>query len=66
MIDKLFIISNNCIDEMQENKQMVLTDQDKIDFNNARCCYLCNEPFNESNNQLLKVRDHDHATGKFR
>ena len=49
MIDKLFQISYNCIDEMKENKNMIMNERDKINFNNARCCYLCNEPFNEKN-----------------
>ena len=66
MIDQLFQISYKCIDEMKENKNMIMTDEDKIDFNNARCCYLCNEPFNQDNKQLTKVRDHDHSTGCYR
>ena len=43
-----------------------MTDKGKINFNNARCCYLCKEPFNADNKQLMKVRDHDHATGRYR
>ena len=66
MIDQLFQISYKCIDEMKENKNMIMTDRDKINFNNARSCYLCNEPFNQDNKQLTKVRDHDHSTGCYR
>eukprot|EP01051_Picozoa_sp_SAG22_P009985 SAG22_NODE_871_length_6748_cov_60.669274_2_plen_589_part_00 len=46
---------------IKENKPMVMTEQDKIDFANATCCSFCNQPLNGDS-----VRDHDHMTGKYR
>jgi len=46
-----------------ENKLMVMTEKDKIDFENAKTCYLCKKTF-ASNDR--KCRDHDHKTGKYR
>ena len=66
MTEKLFDIADKCITEMKENKDMVLTEEDKLDFINAKCCYLCNEKFDEQDDKNYKVRDHDHATGKYR
>ena len=66
MSDKLFNIADECIAEMKINNRMIMTKDDNNDFNNATCCFLCNEPFNENDKKLLKVRDHDHMTGKYR
>ena len=66
MITELYGLSDKCIEEMRENKRMVMTDNDKLNFSNAKSCFLCNESFNESDKKLCKVRDHDHATGKYR
>ena len=66
MITELYGLSDKCIEEMRENKRMVMTDNDKINFTKAKTCCLCNETFNESHKKLCKVRDHDHATGKYR
>jgi len=42
---------------------MVMTENNKIDFENAKTCYLCKKTF-PSNDK--KCRDHDHKTGKYR
>lgn len=66
MINKLFEISDSCIEEMRENKRMTLTENDEKDFKYARHCYLCKEPFNYNDKRCIKVKDHDHRTGKYR
>ena len=63
MIKKLMEISERCIAEMRVNQKMILSDEDKKDFRDATCCYLCNDEFTETNH---KVRDHDHRTGQYR
>ena len=66
MTDKLFDIADNCIAEMKINNRMVMTSADEQQFENASCCLLCNEPFDDQDKALCKVRDHDHFTGKYR
>ncbi|XP_022784021.1 uncharacterized protein LOC111324675 [Stylophora pistillata] len=44
-------------------KKMIFTDSDAVEFENATCCWLCGEDFEEGKD---KVRDHCHYTGKFR
>jgi len=46
-----------------EVKPMVMTDYDKMDFDNAAECWICQKDFNEKDK---KVRDHCHFTGKYR
>ena len=66
MITKLFEISKICIEEMKENRRMVMTIEDAYYFEKANKCFLCNEAFDEKDKKLCKVRDHDHLTGKYR
>ncbi|XP_022777425.1 uncharacterized protein LOC111318822 [Stylophora pistillata] len=44
-------------------KKMIFTKSDAAEFENATCCWLCGEDFEEGKD---KVRDHCHYTGKFR
>ncbi|PFX12774.1 putative uncharacterized transposon-derived protein F54H12.3 [Stylophora pistillata] len=44
-------------------KEMIFTDIDAAKFQDATCCWLCGEDFEEEKD---KVRDHCHYTGKFR
>ncbi|PFX11357.1 hypothetical protein AWC38_SpisGene24958 [Stylophora pistillata] len=44
-------------------KEMIFTDRDAVKFEDATCCWLCGEDFEEGKD---KVRDHCHYTGKFR
>jgi hypothetical protein len=66
MMVQLYGIADACIEEMRENKRMVMTDDDKEDFKNATHCYLCEEAFDADDKKLYKVRDHDHLTGEYR
>ena len=58
-------------EEMEINKQllkfkrtdMILTKQDKIDYENAKVCYVCKHIFTKQNR---KVRDHCHVLGNYR
>jgi len=40
---------------------MVMNEKDKIDFENAKTCYLCKKTFTSNDK---KRRGHDHKTGK--
>jgi len=48
---------------LNENKPMFMTENNKIDFQNAKTCYICKKTFTSKNK---KCRDHDHKTGKYR
>jgi len=45
-----------------EVKPMIMTEDDKIDFGNAKKCRICQKDFTEKDK---KVRDHCHFTGKY-
>jgi hypothetical protein len=66
MTQKMFELSELCISEMKVNARMVMTDEDEKNFKKAKCCYLCNEEFDQSSLKFMKVRDHDHRTGCYR
>jgi len=63
MVKKLTELSDECIEEMKENKRMRMTSTDRINHEQANSCYLCGEGFTEAN---YKVRDHDHRTGEYK
>ena len=46
-----------------EVKPMVMTEDDKIDFDNATQCRICQKDFTDKDK---KVRDHCHFSGKYR
>jgi hypothetical protein len=66
MMEHLFIVADRCIEGMKENRRMVMTSEDSFRHMGATKCFLCNESFNEDDNKLCKVRDHNHLTGKYR
>ena len=47
----------------EANKTAKLTPPPQQQFNNATNCYICNVPFNE---QVTKIREHNHFNGKYR
>ena len=52
------------------SKEMIFTEQDEINYNNANVCWICQEAFPEKTDGRtkgkMKVRDHCHWTGRFR
>jgi len=46
-----------------EVKEMILTEEDKTNFEKAAECWICKKPFEDGEK---KVRDHCHFSGKFR
>ena len=44
-------------------KKMIFSGQDKVDFEKAQICWICQKEFSEAER---KVRDHCHFTGKYR
>ena len=40
---------------------MIFNEEDRINFNNATLCHICEEPLGRDT-----VRDHCHISGKFR
>jgi CRISPR/Cas system CMR-associated protein Cmr1 (group 7 of RAMP superfamily) len=63
MILELNRMGEECIEDMRDETDMSLTKEDKIKFNKATCCHICNQEFKNGDK---KVRDHDHRTGEFR
>ena len=65
MIKQLYDIANKCIEEMQENKRMIMTLEDGRRHESDNICHLCNdEIYNCKEN--YKARDHDHRTRAYR
>ncbi len=48
------------------NKDINMTIDDYKDYRTSNKCYLCYKEFNNNDNNLKKVRDHDHLNGKYR
>ena len=53
----------NTIINIPQKPMDPLTEQEVIDFNNAKECFICNKEFTDTDK---KCRDHDHYTGKYR
>ena len=51
----------NIFKEFDMNKPMKITEKEKISFKKATKCWICKKEING-----IKVRDHDHLTGKYR
>ena len=49
----------NTIINIPQKHMNSLTEQEVIDFNNAKECFICNKEFTDTNE---KCRDHDHYT----
>ena len=45
------------------NKEIIMTEEDEVNFNDSNTCWFCDKPFLSVND---KVRDHCHLTGKYR
>ena len=59
-------------EKMKENKEILMTDEDRKDFKTATRCFICGDRFNKTYKtekeaeKYKKVRDHCHFTGKYR
>ena len=49
-----------------DEKRLQMTEEDKIAYNQTNLCWICSQPFDDSQKVSEKVRDHDHLTGIFR
>ena len=69
---KINEIRDEIKEKMKENKEMLMTDEDKKDFETATHCFICGDKFKNSYKnekeaeKYKKVRDHCHFTGKYR
>ena len=70
--NKINEIRDEIKEKMKENKEILMTDEDKIDFETATHCFICGDKFKNSYKnekeaeKYKKVRDHCHFTGKYR
>jgi len=64
-MENMIVIGNNINKIYQTNKPMnKLTKEEESNFKNTKFCGKCSRHF--KNNNLIKVRDHCHFTGKYR
>jgi hypothetical protein len=52
-----------CLDVLYCSKRLVMLPVEEASYQAAKVCYLCSQDFQGTN---IKVRDHDHVTGRFR
>ena len=70
--NKINEIRDEIKEKMKENNEILMTDEDKTDFETATHCCICGDRFKNSYKnekeaeKYKKVRDHCHFTGKFR
>ena len=66
-VETIFSVYNDVSKKLckysKANKTAKLTPNQQQEFNNATNCYMCNVPFNE---QVTKIREHNHFNGKYR
>ena len=47
------------------NKTIIMTEPDKLDFANAKCCHICNVKYKPEIKEDI-VKDHNRYTGKYK
>ena len=62
-VEKLYEVREQIMDKMHEEKPMIITPEQEIEFRNATRCSICNKNFEEGDK---RVRDHCHFTGLYR
>ena len=62
-VEKMNEVREDVIKKMKEVKEIIMTEDDKTDFDTATKCFVCGKGFQEGDK---KVRDHCHFTGKYR
>jgi len=63
MMIELYTLSEKCIVEMRQNQEMEISKKEMTEFFKAKTCSICDCEFKPKD---IRVRDHDHRTGKFR
>jgi hypothetical protein len=75
IIEELSMMQEDMVKDININEKMCMTEANVLDFQNAACCYLCEEEFVKTKRKkrgggwverLDKNRDHVHATGLYR
>ena len=59
-VEKINEVREDIISRMKEVKEIIMTEKDKEDFENATTCFICGNDFKPEGK---KVRDHCHFTG---
>ena len=62
-VEKMNEVRDDVMKKMKEVKEIIMTEDDKTDFDTATKCFVCGKGFQEGDK---KVRDHCHFTGKYR
>ena len=62
-VEKINEVREDIISRMKEVKEIIMTEKDKEDFENATTCFICGNDFKPEDK---KVRDHCHFTGAYR
>ena len=62
-VEKINEVREGIVNRMKEVKEMIMTEKDKEDFENATNCFICGNVFKPEDK---KVRDHCHFTGAYR
>ena len=60
-IKNIMKVSEKILEEMKENKQIIMTIEQEKEFNKAKKCIYCNKDLKDD-----RVRDHDHFTSEYR
>ena len=50
---------------MRDTPMKPLTDKQNMEYEKAKKCYICHDPFLTTGKAKKKVRDHDHSTGEY-
>ena len=64
LLEGLLAERDRIVDILSNPADMIFTDEDKKAFDEATKCYICKQDFDPY--CKIKVRDHDHITGKYR
>jgi hypothetical protein len=66
-IERMLVNYNNCYSVIEKAKEPLnLSQEEERLFQESTKCYICNELLKNNKNEVDKVRDHCHITGKYR
>ena len=63
-LDSMLQLAQDAMEFYFDEKRLVMTPMDDLDFDQAKICWICGKEFDPERKD--KVRDHDHITGNFR